>query len=126
MNKNQIEEVRDLYEKNIPLLERIKHDLETETRKALRDYANRIDRISFRVKSIERFMEKVSKKDYSKPLVNIEDQIGGRVIVFFKDDISKVKEKLESNFFSIEDRMVEKPEDITTHKHRDDAFGYSI
>jgi putative GTP pyrophosphokinase len=58
-----------------------------------------IDRISVRVKSVESFVEKatVRKIDppYVAPLAEIEDQIGGRILVFFTSDLEPTLEHLE-------------------------------
>jgi ppGpp synthetase/RelA/SpoT-type nucleotidyltranferase len=124
MVDSTLEEIKQIYVRNKPFLERIKHKLESETIESLKEYSSEIDRIYFRVKEIDRFLEKIQKKNYSNPLVNIEDQIGGRVIVFFKDDIAFVKDKLMKTFYALEDKMVERPEDEITHTSRDDAFGY--
>ena len=56
--------------------------------------AERVDRITARAKDPMRFIEKarsVNKKGvkyYSKPLIQIQDQIGARVVVFYKEGMS--------------------------------------
>lgn len=60
----------------------------------------RIDRISARPKSIERFLAKSENKGedgvpkYSEPLHQIQDQVGARVTVFYKSDVEHVSEIL--------------------------------
>ena len=65
------------------------------------DGVKRIDRVSARAKSLDRFLTKASKKNeadqspkYPKPLLQIQDQIGARVIVFYKSDVEAVSEIL--------------------------------
>ena len=64
-----------------------------------------IDRIGSRPKSVARFLEKAGKKGkkagslkYDDPLGQIQDQIGARVIVFYRDDIPRVRERIERYF----------------------------
>lgn len=51
-----------------------------------------IDRISFRVKDLDSFVEKAGRKiepPYEVPLAEIEDQVAGRIIVHFIDDLGE-------------------------------------
>lgn len=57
----------------------------------------RIDRITVRAKSVDRFVEKAGKKDdlgkqrYDDPLNQIQDQIGARIVTFYKSDVERLK-----------------------------------
>ncbi len=68
----------------------------------------RIDRISARPKSIERFLRKAENADdtgarkYVAPLSQIQDQIGARVTVFYKADVQRVREILLRYFKPVE------------------------
>lgn len=53
---------------------------------------------------------------YSHPLLEVEDQIGGRVIVFFLRDMTAVQERLAETFSTVE-RSRRQPA-------RDEEFGY--
>lgn len=69
----------------------------------------RIDRISTRPKSVERFVAKANatsgeKPKYVDPLHQIQDQIGARIITFYKDDIARVSEVVQKYFHSIESK----------------------
>jgi ppGpp synthetase/RelA/SpoT-type nucleotidyltranferase len=55
----------------------------------------RIDRISARAKDIKSFLDKAAKKEkgkakYEDPLNQIQDQIGFRIITFFKSDVERL------------------------------------
>lgn len=82
----------------------------------------RIDRVSVRAKSIDRFVEKAIKKDgsgackYADPLSQIQDQVGARVVCFYLSDVEAVSEVIMDNFRRIEERTVV-PETTS-------AFGY--
>ncbi|BBO74374.1 hypothetical protein DSCW_17910 [Desulfosarcina widdelii] len=67
----------------------------------------RIDRISARAKSIDRFMQKAQneingKPKYSDPLNQIQDQIGARIVTFYKKDVDRVSEVVLKYFRHIE------------------------
>ena len=102
------------------LLEYVSRMLEQETTEALSGYGH-IDRISFRVKGTESFGKKVQEaaeanRPYGDPLVEIEDQIAGRVIVFFLQDLAAVEQRLRQVYTTVE----------ATHKQppKDEEFGY--
>ena len=67
----------------------------------------RIDRVSARAKSPERFAAKAARCDsngayYGDALAQIQDQIGARVIVFYKSDVAVVAKVLEQYFRALE------------------------
>jgi ppGpp synthetase/RelA/SpoT-type nucleotidyltranferase len=82
----------------------------------------RIDRISARAKSVSRFIEKAEKKNkdgtnkYENPLDQIQDQIGARVIVFYRDDIETVQSRID-RYFRPAEQLPKEPE-------RSEEFGY--
>ncbi|MGB2174818.1 MAG: hypothetical protein ACPH06_07865 [Flavobacteriaceae bacterium] len=72
----------------------------------------RIDRISIRAKSIDRFLKK-SKKildngslKYNDPINQIQDQIGARVIVLYLDDVKVVETELKKYYTPIEEQKL--------------------
>ena len=74
----------------------------------LRDVPH-IDRVTARAKSPERFLAKAQRTDgegnprYSTPLTQIQDQVGSRVVVFYKNDVEPVGEVLMRYFRHIEE-----------------------
>ena len=73
------------------------------------DGESRIDRIVVRPKSIIRFMKKAAatengKPKYSEPLQQIQDQIGARVITFYKSDVHLLSQVLLKYFRPIESK----------------------
>jgi len=113
------DDIEARYRSRVPLLEELSKLLHRETKDALADLPH-IDRIIFRVKGSASFAEKAldprTDPPYSDPLVEIEDQVAGRVIVFFLDDIQRVEDKLAGTFKIVE-RTHRRPE-------RDAEFGY--
>ena len=76
----------------------------------IKDFFNsfqRIDRIVARAKSVDRFIEKAQKEingipKYTDPLNQIQDQIGVRIVTFYKDDVDRVGNEVMTYFRHIE------------------------
>lgn len=69
----------------------------------------RVDRISARAKSIDRFVDKANKVDdetgkpkYLEPLHQIQDQLGARIVTFYLSDVNRVSEHILKYFQPIE------------------------
>lgn len=113
------EDLRSAYTARFPLLEELAIRLQREVKSAL-EGVRHVDRISFRVKTVESFVDKATdprtRPPYGDPLVEIEDQVAGRVVVFFLQDVELVAERIRRNFSVVE----------LTHKRpsKDEEFGY--
>jgi putative GTP pyrophosphokinase len=111
--------LRARYEARQALLDDLRSRLQQETHDAL-DGVPHIDRISFRTKGTDSFVEKVHDRrvepPYTDPLVEVEDQVAGRVIVFFLNDLEVVRDKLKGTFNTVE-RWHHRPP-------KDAEFGY--
>jgi putative GTP pyrophosphokinase len=76
----------------------------------VRDYFKdepRIDRITARAKDVKSFVAKAKKRvdgkpKYSEPLSQIQDQIGVRIITFFKSDVERLDSIVMRYFRAIE------------------------
>lgn len=71
----------------------------------------RIDRISARAKSADRFMGKATKQEdgkpkYDDPLNQIQDQVGARIVTFYLSDVERVRVEIEKYFKFIESKKV--------------------
>lgn len=83
----------------------------------------RIDRVSARAKEVDSFVRKSEKENedgtpkYSNPLVQIQDQIGARVTVFYQSDVDMVSEVLVLKYFRSIEHVDKIPE-------TDWEFGY--
>lgn len=89
------------YEARLPVLRALAAELEAKTKEALADVPH-IDRIGFRVKDHKSFLKKAVQPKYSNPLEQLEDQVAGRVITFFRDDIPIVRNRLTEWFGDVE------------------------
>lgn len=71
----------------------------------------RIDRVSTRPKSVDRFVGKATKLNdgnpkYAEPLHQIQDQIGARIITFYIDDVARVSDTVLRYFHAIETQAI--------------------
>src|SRR5262245_33019490 len=93
------------YQMRLPLLQQLRDNLERETKEALLQLKH-IDRVSFRVKDPKSFTKKAEDRrttpPYTNPLVEIEDQVAGRIIVFFMRDLDAVLKRMEGTFNMVE------------------------
>lgn len=115
------EDLRQKYmERSASFLEPVAQLLRSELKRLLEGIP-RIDRITSRAKSVESFMRKATSvvdggEKYEAPLEDIQDQIGARIVVFYRSDIRAIEERIGRYFGGIEERSVE-PESVS-------AFGY--
>jgi putative GTP pyrophosphokinase len=112
-------DLRAEYEARVPLLRQMADSLAHEVDTWLRNVQH-IDRVCFRVKDPDSFVDKAcdpdTKPPYGNPLQEIEDQIGGRVIVYFLEDVKAVANALTN---------VLTPVEVTRKRPKeDDQFGY--
>jgi len=114
-------DTEEAYIERYPILERVSK-LIYEVLKEILQNAPRVDAISARAKSVQRFVEKANrigqdgKLKYEFPLQDIQDQIGARVVVFYLSDVEVVANHILQEFRVIENRNKEGAEP--------DRFGY--
>lgn len=90
----------------VPLAARIEDYL-----KNLLGSLGRIDRISARVKSVDRFLSKAAKVEdgklkYEDPLNQIQDQVGARIVTFYASDVERIRLEIEKYFKYIESQKL--------------------
>jgi putative GTP pyrophosphokinase len=90
------------YETRLELLRALATRLEAQTVAVFTETPH-IDRISFRAKTRLSFVRKVEKAErlarpYSSPLTDIEDQVAGRILVYFDDDVEPTVAKVKEVF----------------------------
>lgn len=98
----------------------ISAEIETELKEALTDKLH-VDKISCRVKTVDSYAGKINKeKDgklkYETPIKEIQDLIGARVVVYYKQTADEMFEYL-SKYFSVVERTRIVPEEPS-------KFGY--
>ena len=120
------------FARRLPVLEQLATTLDKKTREAL-DGVQHIDRIIFRAKDPHSFTQKAQKSlpddasrlKYDDPFTQLEDQVAGRVITFFKDDIAVVREKLATWFGAVE-HEVKEPAGPAEFGYESDHFVFVI
>ena len=109
------------YASHRPLLQLLAERLEVRVRELLAPVAH-VDRIYFRAKDAESFAKKAfavddaGERKYQHPFEDIEDQVAGRVLVFFRRDIEVVGGALLAAF--------NRAEHVRKGPARHDAFAY--
>jgi putative GTP pyrophosphokinase len=71
----------------------------------------RIDRVSARAKSVDRFLQKAEttvngQLKYAEPLRQIQDQLGARIITFYLSDVERLATVVEKYYRQIESQQV--------------------
>jgi putative GTP pyrophosphokinase len=71
----------------------------------------RIDRIGARAKAVDRFVRKAGTlvdgtPKYTEPLSQIQDQIGARIVVFYKSDVDRIVQRVNRYFRAIESQQI--------------------
>lgn len=112
------------YDERRPLLESLRDTLLRNAEEALADVAH-IDRIAFRVKERDSFLKKAAKPQYFAPLVELEDQVAGRVLTFFRDDMELVRTRLVEWFSAVE-HEVKKPNNPSEFDYESDHYIFII
>jgi putative GTP pyrophosphokinase len=104
----------------VPLLKELAHRLQDTTSSALHGVPH-VDRVSFRAKDADSFAKKCfaadkdgKTKKYTYPLEELEDQIGGRVLVFFRSDIDVVVNRLVGAVFNEVEDDFREPSDVSS------------
>src|SRR5580692_5677170 len=90
----------------VPLAARIEDHLKN----LLGSFA-RVDRISARAKSVDRFLGKAAKLEngkpkYEDPLNQIQDQVGARIVTFYASDVERIRLEIEKYFKYIESQKI--------------------
>jgi ppGpp synthetase/RelA/SpoT-type nucleotidyltranferase len=103
------------YQERLPVLASVAEEIRA-TLEELLCGVPRIDRITTRVKTIDSFVGKAQRIDpdagkprYTYPLEEIQDQIGARIVVFYRSLIDPVTEKVLTEIQEVENRLKEQP-----------------
>jgi len=113
----------DIYQKNYSRIQDCSEAIKKNIEVLLNNRGiKRRDRITGRAKTVERFSIKAKKKTddgnykYKEPLIEIQDQIGVRIITYYLSDVEKIAKTILSNYEPIEE--------LDKHPDRYDAFSY--
>jgi putative GTP pyrophosphokinase len=105
-------ELRVAYEQRVTtLLEPIRDKLETYLGDCLKGLP-RIDRVSARVKDVSRFVAKAERLTdagvvkYTDPINQIQDQIGARIVTYYRSDVDALAKHVRDYFTEIEEKTI--------------------
>lgn len=105
MNEHDVEVLEKCYDERREVLLKIMEELHTEITTALVNFdQSHLDIIKGRVKTTDSFVTKACSLDennnpkYKDPLSEVEDQIGFRIVVFFRGDLEVVGELIRDYF----------------------------
>lgn len=87
-----------------------------------------IDHVSFRVKGLKSFVGKAVKKatEYRNPLVEIEDQVAGRVVVVFRHDVPLVLNLLQEIAVTRVQRQQKGPRNYDDFGYEDEHLSFAV
>jgi len=102
--------IEDEYAARYALLAVVAEELRADIAELVQGMTDRIDQITARAKAPHDFIEKAERvtectgeKKYPYPLEDIEDQVGVRIVVLYKDDAKKVRDLILIEYNEIED-----------------------
>ena len=91
-------ELRRQYGERLPRLEKLRAEAEWELKEGVRDLAVKLHSLGSRVKPLDSFIEKASRKGYSDPLVQTEDLVGVRAVCLFRSDLTRLEQHVRERF----------------------------
>ncbi|MBA3393277.1 MAG: hypothetical protein H0T89_11565 [Deltaproteobacteria bacterium] len=118
----ELELTASMFARRYLLLQRLAENVEAHVRDVVLRGVDHVDRVYFRAKDAKSFAKKAHALDetgtrkYELPFEDIEDQVAGRVLVFFRRDIDVISDKLNVAF--------NRAEQVRKQPLRHDAFAY--
>lgn len=100
-----------------PTYERLCAETQYIVEKVLRQNGVQVAHVLSRAKSLESFLEKVSRKSYDDPFAKITDLAGVRIVCLYPSDVARIGRFIEKEFDVLE--KVDK-----SQEHGTDRFGY--
>ncbi|MEN6293499.1 MAG: hypothetical protein ABFD00_02760 [Chloroherpetonaceae bacterium] len=105
------EQILNDYKRIKDSLESLSSSLSDNIKDTLKNCKN-VDHINFRVKTEKSFSEKANSLDanhrikYPNPFREMQDIIGGRVVVYYKSDLQQIIDELEKNYSRVEKKEI--------------------
>ncbi len=102
---------------NEPLYKRLRDEIEFTIEAALRTSGLNIHSVSARVKELPSFLEKIERKSYANPFIEMSDLVGIRIVCLFLSDLPKIEQILDREFEVLQREDKVNPDDYS-------SFGY--
>lgn len=130
LDPDELRAAETVFEPRRGMLKELARSLEARVEELL-EAVPHVDRVSFRAKKPSSFAakslatEEDGSRKYKHPLIEIEDQVAGRVLVFFRADMLAVLERLKPVFNAIE-HTSKKPTDHRSFAYESDHLVCTI
>jgi len=98
------EKVMRRYFRLYPKLSRLGSNVEQAVRQFLEKEHIGYVSVTHRVKQLNRFLEKIERKRYNQPFIQVNDLVGLRIVCFFQSDVTRIAELIAQEFEVVRDR----------------------
>lgn len=109
--------LEEIFRGRQPLYERLKSEALFILQVGTKKHGIKTHSIVGRVKEVDSFAEKITRKNYGDPFVDMQDLVGCRVVCLFLSDLPKLRETIDEMFV-----IVDEENKIDANGH--DTFGY--
>jgi ppGpp synthetase/RelA/SpoT-type nucleotidyltranferase len=92
------DELKKTYESNKNSYLKVCEQAKNIVQKILTEKKINLLHVSYRVKSFESFYEKLSRKKYTNPYIDVEDICGLRIVCFYPRELERVREIIQEAF----------------------------
>jgi ppGpp synthetase/RelA/SpoT-type nucleotidyltranferase len=96
------------------------------TQLLLEEQIDYLSPVQARTKSLISFQDKLERKNYKSPLSEITDLTGLRIIVFYPDEIDRIKEVIKENFKVDQKNSVDKRESLSKNQFSYEGIHYVV
>lgn len=117
METSYQEKIMQTYFSQYPLYLRLGENVKEALENFLTEKKIEIVSVNYRIKRLEKFLQKIERKKYDNPFEQMNDICGIRIICYFQDDIKNIEEIIRKEFEVVE--REDKIENSPPHK-----FGY--
>jgi len=117
-NEEKIDQIIRSYFKQVPNYTSFGENLRQIINNVLKENDISFLSTEYRIKNIEQFLEKINRKKYKQPFVEMTDICGIRIICYFHRDIEQIISLLKNTFEIVEEVNKEGNEDPTKFGYR--------
>lgn len=103
----EITEIRKEFEMKILQYDNLGRNIIESIKVLLKSAGVKVLSINYRIKEADSFMEKIERKSYENPLVDIEDICGIRIICYYQKDVKKITDILKKELTVFESQNKE-------------------
>jgi len=115
--EREIKKIREKFNNLRPLYKRLAENIKQALETFLQEENISFLTVTYRIKDIDSFIEKIERKKCKNPFDDIEDICGIRIICFYQKDVEKICEIIKEEF------LIEESED-KENLLSEDQFGY--